>query len=204
MDLSYRNYCKNMHDRYSDQHHQQMAAVAAAATPSHHDYDEAIQSQSINQQQLSPATTIDDFTTATASHLSHESMAEKSINLYIKNFDNGGSPSAAAAALIRARQLDEMQSCDTSGAHEASMISSGHQHHSGNTINSLGVAANNNNQNSGSTNNSGGTSGGGGGVVANDDSSEARNYASSDDMNQTTSSERDDKLGSGSEDEGEL
>lgn len=34
-------------------------------------------------------------------------------------------------------------------------------------------------------------------------SSDARNYASSDDMNQTASSERDDKIGSGSEDEGE-
>uniref|UniRef100_A0A336MUE8 CSON006305 protein n=2 Tax=Culicoides sonorensis TaxID=179676 RepID=A0A336MUE8_CULSO len=35
-----------------------------------------------------------------------------------------------------------------------------------------------------------------------DDTNEMRNYASSDDLNQTMSSERDDKLGSGSEDEG--
>lgn len=52
--------------------------------------------------------------------------------------------------------------------------------------------------------NNGGSAGDGGNKLTGDDcgSADARNYASSDDMNQTTSSERDDKIGSGSEDEG--
>lgn len=54
-------------------------------------------------------------------------------------------------------------------------------------------------------NNHDGNNGSAGGKLTDEcGSSDARNYASSDDMNQTTSSERDDKIGSGSEDEGEL
>lgn len=175
MDLSYRNYCKSIQDRAG------YLEPPPPPPPQSHDYDEAIQSQSITTEQQP------------GSDYHGGDGAEKSISkyadLYIKNFDSG-------SALIRARQLDEMQNvvnCD-SGGHSA-----GHDSLHGSSTQAGGGAAVAGN---GGSNNGGGNTGSQGGT--NDDSSEARNYASSDDMNQTTSSERDDKLGSGSEDEGKF
>lgn len=179
MDLSYRSYCKSIQERGGNYPQQQQQ----------HDYDEAIQSQSIN----SPAVDHHVSGADAAYQFHHHDTAEKAnskyAELYIKSFDSGG-----GSASIRPRQLDEMQSttnCDTvvlsNSAHVGSIGAS-------TAANTNAHSSNNNNNNTISSNSNSNN--------VNDDSSEARNYASSDEMNQTASSERDDKLGSGSEDEG--
>lgn len=192
LDANYRNYCKNIQEIQSNA---SLGLAKMFSAPSK-DYDDSIASQIPSNNEDST-----DLTDLSPNH-SNKNVVNGVVEgndgtdyHYLQSHSSalttsGGGDSAEKSIksnnygayvknfdTIRARQLDEMQNnCDMNN-HE------------------IGSSGNNNNNNNGS--NKLGSS------VDECSSSEMRNYASSDDLNQTMSSERDDKMGSGSDDEGE-
>lgn len=209
LDANYRNYCKNIQEIQSNA---SLGLAKMFSTPSK-DYEEAMSTSQSSGMIPSSANNDDssDLTDLSPGHTknvingsSSSSGVEGTVGndgpdyhyLQSHSTQSGMNSSGGDAAeksikannygayvkntfdTIRARQLDEMQNnCDMNN-HE------------------IGSGNNNNNNNNGSNKL--------GNVVDECSSSEMRNYASSDDLNQTMSSERDDKIGSGSDDEGEL
>lgn len=184
LDANYRNYCKNIQEIQSNA---SLGLAKMFSSPSHQstkDYDETIPST-----QMMP----NDDSTSDLTDLSPKNGESTNIDTenyhYLQSSSSSLNNESAEKSIksnnygyvknfdtIRARQLDEMQNnCDMNNHHQES----------GN---------NNNNSSSNKLGN----------VVDECSSNEMRNYASSDDLNQTMSSERDDKMGSGSDDEGKL
>lgn len=197
LDANYRNYCKNIQEIQSNA---SLGLAKMFSSPSK-DYDDAMSaSQSGGMIQSSNNEDSTDLTDLSPNHSNKNVMnGSSSVNdgsgndatdyHYLQSHSaqslNSGGGDAAEKSIkannygyvknfdtIRARQLDEMQNNCDMNNHE--------------------IGSGNNNNNNGNKL----------GSVDECSSSEMRNYASSDDLNQTMSSERDDKIGSGSDDEG--
>ncbi|XP_063697979.1 retinal homeobox protein Rx [Culicoides brevitarsis] len=180
LDANYRNYCKNIQEIQSNAN----LAKMFSGTSSQQEH----QDDSSDLTDLSPKNVtvlngshderVDGASAPDYHYLQSQSSQSQHNDAAEKSIkpNNYGAYVKNQFDTIRARQLDEMQNnCDMNNHHE------------------MGNNNNNNNNNNGSSANK----------LANVDecsSSEMRNYASSDDLNQTMST--DDKMGSGSEDEG--
>lgn len=221
MDVNYRNYCKNIQDIHNNS--MKVFGVTTSNNNEHqHDYDDAIQSQSVIQSNDDSTSDLTDLSPTT---MSNNIGISKNIHHNITSNDNGnniitnetdyhhlqnhqnnhnhgqtqsntnstplsnpsslGGGNDSAEKSIKANYDTYMKNFDTIRARQLDEMQNNcdmNNHHD------LTTGSNNN-------------------KLGNNDecsSGDIRNYASSDDLNQTMSSERDDKMGSGSDDEGKF